>query len=134
MNNPKKESLSSVIYNSMVRNNLVLVLGTAIAPVIVVANTLKNAAILALTFSVITFFTMLLSSFIPQKLVYTVRGNYLHCNRCACLCSDSYNNILAVSAGSAEYGDIFSFAYNKLFYHFPFGYGFSDRKERQNGA
>ena len=72
MNNRKKESLGSVIYNAMVRNNLVL-LGTAIAPVIVIANTLKNAAILALTFSVITFFTMLLSSFIPQKLVYTVR-------------------------------------------------------------
>ena len=73
MNNQKKESLGSVIYNAMVRNNLVLVLGTAIAPVIVIANTLKKAAILALTFSVITFFTMLLSSFIPQKLVYTVR-------------------------------------------------------------
>ena len=73
MNNRKKESLGSVIYNAMVRNNLVLVLGTAIAPVIVIANTLKNAGILALTFSVITFFTMLLSSFIPQKVVYTVR-------------------------------------------------------------
>lgn len=73
MNNQKKESLGSVINNAMVRNNLVLVLGTAIAPVIVIANTLKNAAILALTFSVITFFTMLLSSFIPQKVVYTVR-------------------------------------------------------------
>lgn len=73
MNNRKKESLGSVIYNAMVRNNLVLVLGTAIAPVIVIANTLKNAAILALTFSVITFFTMLLSSFIPHRVVYTVR-------------------------------------------------------------
>lgn len=73
MNNQKKETLGSMIYNAMVRNNLVLVLGTAIAPVIVIANTLKNAAILALTFSVITFFTMLLSSFIPQKVVYTVR-------------------------------------------------------------
>ena len=73
MNNQKKGTLGSVIYNAMVRNNLVLVLGTAIAPVIVIANTLKNAAILALTFSVITFFTMLLSSFIPQKVVYTVR-------------------------------------------------------------
>ncbi len=73
MNNRKKGSLGSVIYNAMVRNNLILVLGTAIAPVIVIANTLKNAAILALTFSVITFFTMLLSSFIPQKVVYTVR-------------------------------------------------------------
>ncbi len=73
MNNRKNESLGSVIYNAMVRNNLVLVLGTAIAPIIVIANTFKNAAILALTFSVITFFTMLLSSFIPQKVVYTVR-------------------------------------------------------------
>lgn len=73
MDNQKKGSLGSVIYNAMVRNNLVLVLGTAIAPVIVTANSLKNAAILALTFSVITFFTMLFSSFIPQKVVYTVR-------------------------------------------------------------
>ncbi|MGN0599820.1 MAG: Rnf-Nqr domain containing protein [Oscillospiraceae bacterium] len=73
MNNQKNRSLGSVIYNAMVRNNLVLVLGTAIAPVIVIANTLKNAAILALTFSVITFCTMLLSSFIPQKVIYTVR-------------------------------------------------------------
>lgn len=73
MDNQKKASLGSVIYNAMVRNNLVLVLGTAIAPIIVTANTLKNAAILALTFSVITFFTMLFSSFIPQKVVYTVR-------------------------------------------------------------
>ncbi|MGN1135517.1 MAG: Rnf-Nqr domain containing protein [Oscillospiraceae bacterium] len=72
-NNQKKDSLGSIIYNSMVRNNHILVLGTAIAPVIVIANTLKNAAYLALTFSVITFFTMLLSSFIPQRVVYTVR-------------------------------------------------------------
>ncbi|MGN0603453.1 MAG: Rnf-Nqr domain containing protein [Oscillospiraceae bacterium] len=72
-NNQKNDSLGSVIYNAMVRNNHILVLGTAIAPVIVIANTLKNAAYLALTFSVITFFTMLLSSFIPQRVVYTVR-------------------------------------------------------------
>lgn len=72
-NNQKNDSLGSVIYNAMVRNNHILVLGTAIAPVIVIANTLKNAAYLALSFSVITFFTMLLSSFIPQRVVYTVR-------------------------------------------------------------
>lgn len=72
-NDQKNDSLGSVIYNAMVRNNHILVLGTAIAPVIVIANTLKNAAYLALSFSVITFFTMLLSSFIPQRVVYTVR-------------------------------------------------------------
>lgn len=72
-NNQNNDSLGTVIYNAMVRNNHILVLGTAIAPVIVIANTLKNAAYLALTFSVITFFTMLLSSFIPQRVVYTVR-------------------------------------------------------------
>lgn len=73
MNSQKKESFGSMIYNAMVRNNLVLVLGTAIAPVIVIANTLKNAAIFALSFSIITFFTMLFSSFIPHRVVYTVR-------------------------------------------------------------
>lgn len=73
MNNHKNGSFGYLIYNSMVRNNLILVLGTAIAPVIVVANTFRKAAILALTFSIITFFTMLLSSFIPQHVIYTVR-------------------------------------------------------------
>lgn len=73
MSSQKKESFGSMIYNAMVRNNLVLVLGTAVAPVIVIANTLKNAAVFTLSFSIITFFTMLLSSFIPQRVVYTVR-------------------------------------------------------------
>lgn len=73
MNSKNDNSLGSVIYNAMVKKNHILVLGTAIAPVIVIANTLKNAAILALTFSIITFFTVLLTSVIPQRLVYTVR-------------------------------------------------------------
>jgi len=71
--NNKNKTFGVMVYDAMVRNNPVLVMGTAIAPVIVVANTLNKAIFLAITFSVISFFTLLLSSFIPKRIIYTVR-------------------------------------------------------------
>ena len=68
-NNPIKKQ----IYNSLVKANPVLAGGMVVAPIVVFANTFRNAVTLTITFSVITFFTLLFSSFVPQRIVYTIR-------------------------------------------------------------
>lgn len=65
--------LKVLIYNALVKRNPVLAAGLVIAPIIVYATTLKKAMILVITFSLITFFTLLFASFVPQKIVYTIR-------------------------------------------------------------
>lgn len=66
-------SIRGLIYNSMIKRNPVLAAGMVIAPVVVFANTLMNAFTLIISFSCITFLTLLISSFVPQKIVYTIR-------------------------------------------------------------
>lgn len=66
-------TVSSIIYNGMIKRNPVLAAGMVIAPVVVFANTFMNAVTLVISFSCITFLTLLISSFVPQKIVYTVR-------------------------------------------------------------
>lgn len=66
-------SLRGLMYNSLIKRNPVLAAGMVIAPVVVFANTLMNAVTLIISFSCITFLTLLISSFVPQKIVYTVR-------------------------------------------------------------
>lgn len=62
-----------LVFNSAVKKNPILVSGMVIAPLVVYANTFKNAITLAITFSIITYFTLIISSFIPKKIVYTIR-------------------------------------------------------------
>lgn len=79
MNEPTKTaaannvSVRSLMYNGMIKRNPVLAAGMVIAPVVVFANTFMNAVTLVTAFSCITFLTLLISSFVPQKIVYTVR-------------------------------------------------------------
>ena len=69
----KEYSLKSLIYNSAVGKNPVFVTGLVIAPAVVYANTFTRALTLAAAFSFLTLFTLLFSSFVPRKIVYTIR-------------------------------------------------------------
>lgn len=59
--------------SGLLLNNTVLERGLVIAPVVVAANTLKNAFVLGAAFCFITFFTVLAASFVPRVIPYTVR-------------------------------------------------------------
>lgn len=53
--------------------NTVLERGLVVAPVIVVSTSLKNSVVMAIAYGIITFFTVLCTSFLPKKLPYTLR-------------------------------------------------------------
>lgn len=63
----------NIIFNALLRRNPILVSGMVIAPVIITADSFFRSVTLAAAFSVITFFTLLISSFVPKRIVYTVR-------------------------------------------------------------
>ena len=69
----KESSLKKLIYNSAIGKNPVFAAGFVIAPVVVYANTFSRALTLVITFSFLTLFTLLFASFVPRKIVYTVR-------------------------------------------------------------
>ena len=68
-----ENSCKDIIFNALLKKNPILVSGMVIAPVIITADSFLRAATLAAAFSVITFFTLLVSSFVPKRIVYTVR-------------------------------------------------------------
>lgn len=57
----------------MIKRNPILVSGMAVAPVVVFADTFMKSVSLVITFSLLTVFTLLVSSFVSQKIVYTIR-------------------------------------------------------------
>ncbi|MCL1903039.1 MAG: hypothetical protein FWF94_01310 [Oscillospiraceae bacterium] len=59
--------------DGLIRQNIVLMSGAAIAPVAACANNYDNAVILAVGFSMIAFFSIIICRFIPQNIVYTIR-------------------------------------------------------------
>lgn len=69
----KESSLTDLIYNSAIRKNPVFSTGLVIAPVVVYATSFSKALTLVIAFSFLTFFTLLFSSFVPRKIVYTIR-------------------------------------------------------------
>lgn len=72
--NPKmNNNFKSLVYNSAIKRNPILVSGMAVAPVVVLADTFMKSVSLVITFSFLTVFTLLVSSFVSQKIVYTVR-------------------------------------------------------------
>lgn len=73
MGGENENTCKSIIFNALLKKNPILVGGTVIAPVVVTADSLSNAVTLAAAFSVITFFTLLVSSFVPKNIVYTIR-------------------------------------------------------------
>ncbi len=72
MNNDN-DSCKKVILNGLLYKNPILVSGIMIAPAIVLANSFIDAMMLAAAFSAVTFFTLLVSSFVPKSIVYTIR-------------------------------------------------------------
>ncbi len=74
MEKPVNENSSKdIIFNAMLKRNPILVSGMVVAPAIMTADSLSRAATLAAAFSLITFFTLLISSFVPKNIVYTIR-------------------------------------------------------------
>ncbi len=72
-NSNDNNSFRKIIQNGLLNKNPILVSGMVIAPVIVLANNFNDAVMLVAAFSLITFFTLLLSSFVPKSIVYTIR-------------------------------------------------------------
>ncbi|MCH5349244.1 MAG: electron transport complex subunit E [Oscillospiraceae bacterium] len=73
MNNENEVSFKNIMFNGLLKKNPILVSGMVIAPVVMICNSLANALTLAAAFSVITFFTLLVSYFVPKNIVYTIR-------------------------------------------------------------
>lgn len=68
-----ENSCKNIIKNALFYRNPILVSGMVIAPVVVLANNFYDAVTLVAAFSLLTFFTLLMSSFIPKNIVYTIR-------------------------------------------------------------
>lgn len=73
MSNDNNNGLKKIMLNGLINKNPILVSGMVIAPVVVLANNFKNAVMLVIAFSLITFFTLVVSSFVPKSIVYTIR-------------------------------------------------------------
>ena len=73
MNKENESTFKNIAFNGLLKKNPILVSGMVIAPVVVIGNSFMNALALALSFSVITFFTLIVSSFVPKYIVYTIR-------------------------------------------------------------
>ena len=59
--------------DGLVRQNIVLMSGLLIGPVIAGATDFESAAAISVVFAIITFFSVALGRFVPRRLVYTVR-------------------------------------------------------------
>lgn len=59
--------------NGLFLGNTVLERGLVLSPVIVASYSYENSLILGMGFLIITFFTVLLSSFVPKSIPYTLR-------------------------------------------------------------
>lgn len=66
-------SCKGIIKNALLYKNPIFVSGMVIAPVVVMANNFWDALTLVAAFSLITFFTLVVSSFVPKNIVYTIR-------------------------------------------------------------
>ena len=61
------------LFDGMAKQNVVLMTGIVNAPVIIAATTFKKGVVIAIAFAVISFLTIVTCSFIPKKIVYTLR-------------------------------------------------------------
>ena len=68
VNNRKKALMSGILGDNIVLSGLMV-----ISPVIICGDTLKNAVALVYAFSMITFISVILSSFVPRRLPYTAK-------------------------------------------------------------
>lgn len=68
-----KKNSNSRLTDGLVRHNIVLMSGTAIAPVAACATDYHNALALSVGFTIISLISILLCWFIPKKIGYTIR-------------------------------------------------------------
>jgi electron transport complex protein RnfE len=68
-----KNKHRDMLMESLFKKNSILVSGMVIPPVAAFAYTFENAVTLSVTFTSITLFTLLFSSFVPKKIVYAIR-------------------------------------------------------------
>lgn len=61
------------IFDGLYKKNTVLVSGLVIAPVVAAATTLRLSLVLVYFFSILTFFAVLISSYVPRDIVYAAR-------------------------------------------------------------
>ena len=61
------------LFDGLAKQNVVLMTGIVNAPVVIAATTFKKGVVIALAFAIISFLTILTCSFIPKKIVYTLR-------------------------------------------------------------
>ena len=68
-----RNSANEKIVDGLIKQNIVLVSGLVIAPVIAAATDLYKALLISLAFSLISFFTIVLCRAVPRKIAYTLR-------------------------------------------------------------
>lgn len=61
------------LLDGLAKQNVVLMTGIVTAPVIIAATSFKKGVVIALAFAIISFLTILTCSFVPKKIVYTLR-------------------------------------------------------------
>lgn len=61
------------LIDGLAKQNVVLMTGIVNAPVIIAATTFKKGVVIALAFAIISFLTIVTCSFVPKKIVYTLR-------------------------------------------------------------
>jgi electron transport complex protein RnfE len=71
--NENMNNLKARPVDGLIRQNIVLMSGLLIGPVIAGAKNFESAAAISIVFSLITFFSVALCRLVPRKLVYTVR-------------------------------------------------------------
>ena len=69
----KKIKIDMSIFDGIYQKNPVFTSGLVIAPAVAAAITVKNAVALIFAFSLISFFAVIISSFVPRDIVYAVR-------------------------------------------------------------
>ena len=62
------------LLDGLAKQNVVLMTGIVNAPVIIAATSFKKGVVIAIAFAIISFLTILTCSFIPKKIVYTLRA------------------------------------------------------------
>ncbi len=61
------------LLDGLAKQNVVLMTGIVNAPVVIAATTFKKGTVIALAFAFISMLTIFICSFVPKKIVYTLR-------------------------------------------------------------
>ena len=69
----EKPVIKSRLSDGLFRQNIVLMSGLLIGPVIAGAVDFESAAVISIVFTIITFFSVAFCRFVPRRMVYTVR-------------------------------------------------------------